>query len=288
MEQQLDSPAHGKKNGSSPKPSGPEPYETTTDAPFSITVRFADGMGDAHANAFKQAADRWTRVISGGLSPVTVDGEIIEGLLILVEVANLDGTGGDLAEAHPTHFRPLEAPLGPGLPAKGEMLFDRADLDRLAQNGLLVDVITHEMGHVIGFGTNAWLGFVQEAQGGDARFHGRSAMREYATLLGSGVAEPVPVDAGAHWRESIMGNELMTGAIFGAGNPLSALTVSSLEDLGYEVDYRGAEAYALPSSPRAATTTATRRSTRTARCRSCNSRPPWAARILPKSALTTR
>jgi len=37
------------------------------------------------------------------------------------------------------------------LPAKGVMSFDVADLDRLAADGTLVDVLAHELGHVLGF-----------------------------------------------------------------------------------------------------------------------------------------
>ena len=33
------------------------------------------------------------------------------------------------------------------------MSFDTADLAQMAADGTLVDVITHEMGHVIGIGT---------------------------------------------------------------------------------------------------------------------------------------
>jgi hypothetical protein len=288
MEQQLYSPKQG-KNRASPTASRPDPREAW-DAPFSITVRFSDGMGDTHADAFKRAADRWTKVIRGGLSPVRVDGEEIEGLLILADVGNLDGPSGELAEAHPTHFRPTEAEHGPGLPAKGEMVFDRADLDRLAQNGSLVDVITHEMGHVIGIGMPAWFQMVKPAEGRERSFHGSSAMREYARLLGSRRdGEPVPIDAGAHWREAVAGNELMSGVIFGNDNRLSRLTVGGLEDLGYQVDYDRADEYALPPlDDERPAAIESRPSSRVARYHSCKSFRQWVARILPKSALVRR
>ncbi len=49
-----------------------------------------------------------------------------------------------------------------------------------------------------------------------------------------------------HWRESIFGNELMTGFV-GPGRdlPLSTVTIASLADLGYQVDLNAADPYRL-------------------------------------------
>jgi hypothetical protein len=38
----------------------------------------------------------------------------------------------------------------------------------------------------------------------------------------------------------------MSGFIAAAGNPMSAITVASLADLGYQVDLAAAEPYSLP------------------------------------------
>src|SRR5205085_2342388 len=51
----------------------------------------------------------------------------------------------------------------------------------------------------------------------------------------------------SHWRETVFKNELMTGFVGSAGNPLSRMTVGSLKDLGYVVDMSAAEPYALPN-----------------------------------------
>jgi hypothetical protein len=62
-----------------------------------------------------------------------------------------------------------------------------------------------------------------------------------------GPASPVPCGAGtynSHWREPTFTTELMTGFLNGGvANPLSRLTVASLEDLGYGVNYAGADNY---------------------------------------------
>ncbi len=39
----------------------------------------------------------------------------------------------------------------------------------------------------------------------------------------------------------------MSGFIAAANNPISAMTVASLQDLGYEVDVNAAEPYSLPN-----------------------------------------
>ena len=58
-----------------------------------------------------------------------------------------------LGQAGPTRLRPAEAGAAAFLPAKGRMSFDTADLAQMERDGTLNDVITHEMGHVLGIGS---------------------------------------------------------------------------------------------------------------------------------------
>ena len=120
---------------------------------YKIEVRFLGGLTAAQKNAFKTAADRWTKVIVGDLPSVQVDGEVIDDLLILAQGVAIDGPGGILGQAGPTHLRPAGAGTSAFLPVKGIMSFDTADLAQMQADGTLKDVITHEMGHVIGIGT---------------------------------------------------------------------------------------------------------------------------------------
>lgn len=219
-----------------------------TTSPFLITVQFVGGLTDTQQAAFAQAADRWTRVIVGDLPDVIVDGEVIDDVLILAEGADLGGPGDVLGEAGFTHIR-ID-----GLPCKGIMRFDTADLDQMEEDGTLHDVITHEMGHVLGIGT-LWeeLGLVQGIGTDDPRFTGRVAMIEYGHLL-EDLAETVPVEnvggpgsRDSHWRESKFRNELMSSTIAGKGNPISRLTAGSLIDIGYQVDLDASEPYVLPA-----------------------------------------
>jgi hypothetical protein len=217
-----------------------------TASPFTIEVRFAGGLTERQRAAFAAAADRWTRVVVGDLPDVEVDGEVVDDVLVVAQGAGIDGAGRVLGQAGPTHLRP-----GSMLPARGEMVFDAADLAELEAEGTLDDVIAHEMGHVLGIGTLWEPGGLLDGVGtADPVFTGAGAVAEWAALGGRGA---VPVEntggagtAGGHWRESRFGNELMSGFIVGAGNPLSRVTAASLGDLGYAVDLDAAEAYALP------------------------------------------
>lgn len=223
-------------------------------SPFTITVVFTGGLNTAQKNAFKAAADRWSTVIVGDLPDVVIGGQLIDDVLIEASGAAIDGPGGILGQAGPTHLRPPTAGAAAFLPAKGRMQFDIADLAQMQANGTLKDVITHEMGHVLGIGT-IWTqkGLLVGANTTNPTFKGTQAKKEYGALKGTGpVAVPVentggPGTKNSHWRETVFRNELMTGFVNGPPNPLSRVTVASLQDLGYVVDISKAEPYALPS-----------------------------------------
>lgn len=163
----------------------------------------------------------------------------------------IDGPRGILGRAGPTQLRPQTF-----LPAAGVMSFDSADLAQMEQDGSLISVIVHEMGHVLGFGTIfGRLGLIEGAGGDNPVFTGANAMREYASLRGADAPqEPVPLanvggpgTRDGHWRESTFAHELMTGYLNPGVNPISRLTVAVLEDLGYSVNYNYADPYALPA-----------------------------------------
>lgn len=221
-----------------------------TTSPFRIDLVFGGGLTPSHVAAFDQAAYRWTRVIVGDLPSVPDNGQVIDDLVIFAEGANLGGPGGVLGQAAPTATRPLN-----GLPYKGFMQFDTADLRLMENEGTLVDVITHEMGHVLGIGT-LWpaKGLIMNPGMPSVSYVGSYGMQARSNLLGNWQRLPVEVEnmygpgsADAHWRESVYSNELMSSIISARGNPLSLLTVASLADLGYQVDFASAEFY-LPNS----------------------------------------
>jgi subtilisin-like proprotein convertase family protein len=217
---------------------------------FVIDVRFKGGLTSAQQAAFTTAATRWSQIITADVPSVIVEGETIDDIVIDASGAAIDGRGGILGQAGPTQLRP-----GSFLPAAGVMEFDTADLATMEADGSLVSVITHEMGHVLGFGTN-WdeLGLRQGAGTQNPTFTGPNAMREFGTQSGGSATRAVPLanvggpgTRDAHWREAVFGNELMTGFLNDGPNPLSRLTIAALQDMGYEVSYASADAYVLPS-----------------------------------------
>ena len=62
-----------------------------------------------------------------------------------------------------------------------------------------------------------------------------------------------------HWRESVFGNEIMSPFVSDHVEPLSAITIQSLADLGYSVDVSKADPYRLPPPGSAARRTPGRR-----------------------------
>jgi len=175
-------------------------------------------------------------------------------MVIMAQGQDIDGPGKILGQAGPTNLRPSNAGAAAFLPVTGKMMFDTADLADMETRGTLKDVITHEMGHVLGIGT-VWpmKKLLKGASSNNPTFTGHGAMIEFGKLKGTNVATLVPVEntggqgtRNSHWRESLFRNELMTGFVSTPGNPLSAMTIASLADLGYVVNAMVAEPYALP------------------------------------------
>lgn len=219
--------------------------------PFKIEVRFLGGLSSSQQAIFQVAAERWSEIIVSNLPSITTDIGVVDDLVIDAEGINIDGAGGVLGQAGPTYVRP-----GSLLPARGIMEFDTADIQQLENSGELLDVIIHEMGHVLGIGT-LWqdLGLIRGSGTNNPEFVGANAMREYGALknINSPMFVPIANTGGAgtregHWRETVFDSELMTGFDDPGRNALSRLTIASLQDIGYQVDYDKADAFILPFS----------------------------------------
>lgn len=218
---------------------------------FTIEIRFLGGLTSSQQEVFDIAAQRWVGIITGELPRVRLaNGDIIENLRIDAQGTSIDGTSGILGQAGPTQLR-----AGSLLPATGIMRFDSADLARLEAENSLKDVIVHEMGHVLGFGT-LWsqelLGLISGEGTANPLFIGKNAILEYQTLTGTEESTvPVANTGGSgtrdgHWREQVFDNELMTGFIDSGSNPISRMSIASFEDMGYQVNYGVADDYSLP------------------------------------------
>ena len=237
---------------------------------FDIELVFITNGTPSQDAVFLAAADRWMGILRGDLpdvdfsiNPVPADSctegqptvsSTIDDLRIYVQITPIDGIFGTLAQAGPCQIRTTSQ-----LPVLGFMQLDAADVTRLEQDGDLMDVILHEMGHVLGIGT-LWAKFgdllvnpsLPSNSGADTHFAGAAAVAAFDAAGGTAyTGGKVPVDneasvgsSDAHWRESVLGLELMTPALTaGITNPLSAITTESLADLGYSVDSSGADPF---------------------------------------------
>lgn len=233
---------------------------------FDIELRFIGAGGtEQMRDAFRSAALRWRSVILSDLGTVPVQAaagscvnfqpavnEEVNDLLIFARIINIDGPGAVLARAAPCVYNPATR-----LPVMGIMEFDETDLPTLIARANLVEVVAHEMGHVLGIGT-AWNAFGRQflvgAGTNDPFFSGPAARAGFAAInsvVFSGTPVPVENSGGSgtrdsHWREATLGRELMTGFInAGVVNPLSQLTIGSLQDLGYTVNLPSADPYTI-------------------------------------------
>lgn len=209
---------------------------------FNIEFRnLGDSVNPRIKAALETAAQRWEQVITGDLPDVTLrDGSVIDDLALDVTVAPDDGPSGTLAYAFPTAVRSNFQAY------RGQIVIDSYDAD----NTQLVDIVTHEIGHVLGLGTS-WVAnqLITGRNSKDPRFIGENAVREYNKIFKSNnLSVPVentfgPGSREGHWRESVLDAELMTSYIEndGVDMPLSGVTVGQFEDLGYEVNYDAAD-----------------------------------------------
>jgi hypothetical protein len=226
---------------------------------FDIDLRFANPLNTVFQNpaderavvaAFAQAEQRWERVVVGDLADVGS----VDDLSINVMFAELPG---DIAgEGRWNRRRAGSA----GLPWFGSFTLDTSFvLGSIASVGgpqQIADVIAHEIGHVLGIGS-LWndFGLLVEAGTADPRYIGPNAVAQYQSMFSTS-ATSIPVEnTGAtasrdsHWRESIFDTEIMTSVAEWVPMSISRLTIGSLADLGYSVNYDAAEAYTLPPAP---------------------------------------
>jgi hypothetical protein len=249
-----------------------------TTGAYAVEVRFLTAMTPSQTLAFTNAAGRWQTLITGDVPNVDLTGpdsippgncganapginEVVDDVIIFATIEAIDGPGNVLAQAGPCLIR-----IPGSLPIAGRMRFDIVDVPTLEAAGQLQDVILHEMGHVLGYGVNwASLGLLADPSlsgGTDPHFTGAQAIQAFDSIGGAaylagakvpventcgGATPPCPGTSDSHWRESVFDRELMTGFLDGGVfNPLSVVSVASMQDLGYTVNRAASDPFSYP------------------------------------------
>lgn len=214
-------------------------FESQTEEPFNINLEFSGGLTAGQRAVMQAAAKSVEAMIAQGLPSAIVDGKIIDDLNIKISTANLDGLGETQARTKIDFMR-----YGTLLPAQSLVQFDISDIAGLEKSGNLFDVAQHEFLHALGFG-NLWeaKGLVNYAGTPLAQYNGKNAVEEFQKS--GGMTDTISLEtegngsASLHWHQQLFPNEIMTAdlnGLTGEPAPISAVTIASLADLGYEVN----------------------------------------------------
>jgi hypothetical protein len=256
---------------------------------YTIQIQYYGPNPNAAVQAAMDAAvARWQQIIYRSVGAVTINtpagtcgtgtpalNQSVANLLIFAKFDSIDGPRKIVGGAGPCLIRNAN-----GLTAVGVMVFDSSDVDTLLALGQLDEVMLHEMGHVIGFGSlwgppqpqfGVFNDCIQDTSGvgspKDTYFSCARARAAFDSMGGTSYTgagqvlggKKVPVENCAnapylpptcaegaingHWRETVFGNELMTEFLSGGVNPLSVLSAAAQEDLGYTVNYAATDPY---------------------------------------------
>ena len=209
-----------------------------------ITLNVTGGLTSSQQAVLTSAKSFWETTLTGYKPGISITGPTITA-----SGEAIDGVGGVLGSAGPTG---AVFQGGYFLSTAGQMRFDIADLANLEASGALQSVFSHEMAHVLGFGTLWTLNGAYVD--GSGQFTGVSGLAQYKTEFNQPTATFVPVELGggasaanSHWNEVDGGNtntgivdsqnrdfklELMTGWL-DTPTFVSNTTKASFEDIGF-------------------------------------------------------
>lgn len=239
-----------------PAPAAPISTETASHASsLPIEIRFIGDVPDDVRAAAKAAADRWMQVVVGPVLPVQIAqsvrpcgvgpllNERVSGVVVFVRMSDPDslvglgGTGGACGMRS-----------GSLISYEGLVTVSTSGLANSRAAGYLPTIFLHELGHVLGIGTN-WSAspYLRDANGENPVFAGPNAMQA-AFDVGATASPSTPIaishrgESGefTHWRAHTVGNDIM---LSGGGNALTAVSAATLRDLGYQVQLSAVDAY---------------------------------------------
>lgn len=227
----------------------------TDNRAFSINVIYQQGsdqLNEQSQEAIGRAADYWEDIISHSSFDRPLE-------LALGIYGTTNTETPFLAYAGPYSYlntgeTGVESSSDKLLPVVGVAVLNNVYIDEYNSDpDYLESVLRHEIGHVLG------LGVIWDTRGNDLVDQDKGVYRadtyagqSYGELLGTGEATEIPLDLESltHWDEDVFDAELITPQAEGIGNPLplSQLTISSLRDLGWHVNYGAADAFSLDNN----------------------------------------
>ena len=239
--------------------SEPEPKNAGSSGAFQIELVYGEYMPSKDKALLRRAADQWEEVITGDLPDISFESSPYDRFLwdfsmqvtvtdVVDDVRIFVGSGTFIGHSMAGIGGVIAVRTEGKLPILSileisSFLFEYDDDE-------IYRVMLHEIGHCLGFGI-VWedLELLQHNY-----FSGVMARRWFDVLGGSSYrGEKVPTEpGGVHWSTSVFGDELMTARpVSPYRGPLSAITIASMNDIGYEVNLDAAEEYKV-ASPSAA------------------------------------
>lgn len=220
-----------------------------------ITLNYADDP--LYSASFNSAKTTWETLLvnyqDGKVVFATAGGRYSAGqtvseVVINVRLVPIDGAGGVLGQGG--FDKIARDTSGFFLATDGTLSIDVDDVAALYSSGALVDVVKHEIAHVLGFGGLWGFNGVYAANSGE--FTGTFATAAWQSEFGQTGNPDVELEGGtgsanAHWNENLNGigntgiidtfgrdmrHELMTGWL--SSSPfISDMTVASFRDIGF-------------------------------------------------------
>ncbi|MBM2321226.1 MULTISPECIES: DUF4214 domain-containing protein [Marivita] len=236
------------------------------DGRFDITIEFASGdVSDDYISAFEDAVERWEDIITGDLPYAFVEGYgYVDDILIEVAVEDIELSFEGVSQTVLAISSVLDQRDGLSgedpLPTYSRIVINAEEVGTLLN---LDEFVANTIGRALGFGA-LWEEFgIVRLIDGVPTYTGSNGLREMAELnddlngvnaLEDGANGGL---AAEYWSEAVFDEELMTSRTenrrpdAGPGNPgipdnpISALTIAAMEDLGYTVDYGEADFFRL-------------------------------------------